>query len=142
MLGVSLVFIQFITIFLLFLSGPITPNNWLSGILFTLSLYIGLSALWTMRKSKIRILPYISKDAQLVTSGPYKIIRHPMYTAILLEGISMFLNDFSLLRLAIYLILLVTLLYKIEYEEKLLLKHFLEYRDYQQTTAKLIPFIY
>lgn len=142
MVGFILVFIQFVTIFLLFLSGPITPNNVVSWILFVLSLFLGLYAIWTMRKSKIRVLPYISKNAKLVTDGPYSMIRHPMYTALLMEGISMFLNDFSLTRLIIYGILLITLLYKIEFEEKLLSKEFAEYSEYKKKTAKLIPFIY
>lgn len=142
MYGLLLVFMQFFTIFLMFLSGPLTPNNSTSFILFVAGVSLGLYSLWYMRKSKIRILPAVSQKAVLITDGPYSIIRHPMYTAVLLVGISMFLNDFSQIRLIIYIVLLITLLLKIQYEEKLLSAHFQEYSEYKKRTAKLIPFIY
>jgi protein-S-isoprenylcysteine O-methyltransferase Ste14 len=51
-------------------------------------------------------------------------------------------NDISITRLVIYVVLLIDLLFKIQYEEQLLTKHFSEYANYQKQTAKLIPFIY
>jgi len=39
-------------------------------------------------------------------------------------------------------LLLVSFLLKLNYEEKILKKHFKEYVDYQKRTKKLIPFAY
>lgn len=142
MYGSTLVFIQFFSILLLFISGPITPNNIISFFLLVLGTVVGIVALWTMKKSKIRITPSVAKDAHLITNGPYSMIRHPMYTAVLLVGLSMILNDFSIWRLVIYLTLLINQLLKLHYEERLLKDKFMEYQDYQNKTKKLIPYIY
>lgn len=142
MYGFLLIFIQFLTLLLLFLSGPVTPNNIFSFVLLPVGILLGLYALWYMRQSKIQIFPVVSKNAVLITQGPYQIIRHPMYTAVLLVTLSMVLNDFSITRMVIYVVLLINQLFKINYEEKLLANHFSEYADYKKTTAKLIPFIY
>ncbi len=142
MYGFILVFIQFFFIFLLFLSGPLTPNNIISFILLISGLSLGISSLWAMRKSKIRIFPKVSRTARLIKTGPYATIRHPMYTAVLLIGVSMLLNDFSIWRLIIYFVLLGNQILKLQYEEKLLGEHFEEYSAYQQRTKRLIPYIY
>lgn len=142
MYGLFLIFIQFLSFLLLFLSGPITPNNVFSFLFLSFGIILGLYALWTMRQSKIRVLPNIDLKATLITSGPYTAIRHPMYTALLLIGAGMVCNDISITRLVIYVVLLIDLLFKIQYEEQLLTKHFSEYANYQKQTAKLIPFIY
>lgn len=142
MYGLFLLFVQFVSFFLLFLSGPVTPNNIFSFIFIISGIVLILYSGWHMRKSKIRILPMVDTGATLITNGPYRIIRHPMYTALLLFGLGMLLNDFSLTRSIIYLVLFIDLLFKINYEEKLLSNYFSEYINYKQGTKKLIPFIY
>lgn len=142
MYGSTLVFIQFFSLLLLFISGPITPNNIVSFSLLFFGTSLGIVALWTMKRSKIRITPGVAKDAHLIITGPYSMIRHPMYTAVLLVGLSMILNDFSIWRIVIYLTLLVNQLLKLHYEEQLLKNRFIEYQDYQMKTKKLIPYIY
>ncbi len=142
MYGLFLVFIQFLSFLLLFLSGPVTPNNVFSFLFLSFGIILGLYALWTMRQSKIRVLPNIDLKATLITSGPYTAIRHPMYTALLLIGAGMVCNDISITRFIIYIVLFIDLIFKIKYEEKLLSKHFPEYEAYKHKTAKLIPFIY
>lgn len=142
MYGFTLVFIQFFSIFLLFLSGPITPNNIVSWVIIPLGLLLGISAIWTMKKSKLRIFPQVSKQASLVTSGPYAFIRHPMYTAVLIVGAGMLLNDFSLTRLSIYLLLLGNQILKLRYEESMLENHFKDYKTYKSETYRLVPYLF
>ena len=91
---------------------------------------------------RFNIAPDISSNSKLIVKGPYKFIRHPMYTSVL--GISFYLimNDINYFRIIIFTILLVNFLFKLDYEEKILISKFPEYSEYKKTTKKLIPFLY
>ena len=106
-----------------------------------LGVALGLWALVTMTLRNLNILPDIRTGSQLVTHGPYRFIRHPMYSALLLVTIALVLDTYSTERLIIWVILAVDLWLKLNYEEQLLKKHFGEYRDYQKQTKRLVPFL-
>jgi len=90
----------------------------------------------------VNVTPTVKKGSELVTSGPYRIIRHPMYIAQLIAVLPLVIDYFSWYRLAAIIILLLVLLIKIGYEEKQLIAHFPEYTKYKTTTSRLIPYIY
>lgn len=83
-------------------------------------------------------------DIQLVRSGPYRWVRHPMYTAALLWAVGWPLILGSLLGVAmILLILLPALLKRIDREEADLRRVFgEEYVTYTAHTRRLLPYIY
>jgi protein-S-isoprenylcysteine O-methyltransferase Ste14 len=77
----------------------------------------------------------------LVTDGPYRRVRHPMYTALFLIGAGMLLLSASWLAGGPFL-LAFTLLYltRVEAEERLLRAHFgAAYEAYMQRTGRLLP---
>ncbi len=83
------------------------------------------------------------KDHKIIQHGPYKYIRHPSYTGLILElsGFSLALSN--ILALIITLILFIPAInYRIKIEEQFLSKQFKEYENYKKRTRKLIPFIY
>jgi len=51
-------------------------------------------------------------------------------------------DSFSLFRFGVWLILLGTLIYKMGYEESMLLAKFPLYGEYRQRTSRLIPGLY
>lgn len=102
---------------------------------------LGIWAIGTMRFS-VNIFPDVRQRQALFTSGPYRYIRHPMYTAVLLATLAWSTNRLDILSLFVWLALVVTLLIKISHEEKLLTNKFNNYRLYQQKTKKLIPYVY
>jgi len=65
-----------------------------------------------------------------------------MYLAQLLVVGSMVIELHSRLRVIVLMILVVNLLFKLNYEESRLVKHFKGYEKYKQTSWRLIPFIY
>ena len=72
-------------------------------------------------------------EDRMVTSGPYRVIRHPMYAAVLLIS-------FGLAVVVIYLALLSRL---IPIEESRLLSAYGEsYAAYRRDTRRLVPFVY
>ncbi len=138
----TLVFLQFAALGILALTGPIIARTPLWLALELAGLALGLWALWSMRRSLPNITPDVRPNATLVRSGPYRWIRHPMYTMLLLAGGAVVLNAPSALRAAVWVLLVGVLLVKIRYEERLLSAHFTDYAAYQQESKRLVPFVY
>jgi protein-S-isoprenylcysteine O-methyltransferase Ste14 len=102
---------------------------------------IGTWAIVSMGMMNTSIIPLVKRNALLITNGPYAVIRHPMYSAVLLALWPLIIDQYSLLRLSVGLILTIDLVVKMLYEESLLLKHFAGYENYMRKTKRLIPFI-
>jgi protein-S-isoprenylcysteine O-methyltransferase Ste14 len=86
--------------------------------------------------------PVIRVDHSLVRTGPYSIVRHPIYTGLLVAfaGTALVIGAFWAL-LALF-ILLIVLWMKIRLEEKVLAEEFGEsYIQYKKEVKALVPFI-
>ncbi len=83
-------------------------------------------------------------DHRLISSGPYHYVRHPAYAGFLLMALGIAVGYGSLIgMIAIPLLLLPGLAYRIQTEEKLLQDHFgEEFRTYARRVRKLIPGIW
>jgi protein-S-isoprenylcysteine O-methyltransferase Ste14 len=123
----------------------------LTGYLLAAPRWIGLQIagttllLWAIaivNPRRVRIAPEPGRGARLITRGPYRFIRHPMYTAVLLFTLGWLTTKPTLGRLVVWLILLGDLLLKAEYEESLLARRFSEYRAYRLRTKRFLPFVY
>jgi protein-S-isoprenylcysteine O-methyltransferase Ste14 len=95
-----------------------------------------------MQKSKLRIMPEPSANATLVTHGPYRFIRHPMYSAILLGALGLLISYFTWVRLIMVISLAIVLISKLTWEEKMLSQKFEGYSSYCRDSKRLIPFLY
>jgi protein-S-isoprenylcysteine O-methyltransferase Ste14 len=86
----------------------------------------------------------IRKEHTLITSGPYRKVRHPMYSDMMLWLVSFALvtaNWFYALVISTGLAILFSV--RIPDEEKLMTERFGEqYREYMRQTKRLIPFIF
>lgn len=136
------VWIQFSAIALIFFSGPVIPSNHILLGMELFGLFLGLWSIAAHKGLNFRIAPVHKSGARLITSGPYKFIRHPMYLAVILTITPLLINYIDWQRLSIALILLTDLILKLEYEEKQLEDNFDKYTEYQKKTWKLIPFLY
>jgi protein-S-isoprenylcysteine O-methyltransferase Ste14 len=137
-----LVFIQLSSLVYILVSGPVFADT-TSGFLVEMAgVFLGLLSIYVMRPGNFNIRPVVKPNGVLITSGPYRMIRHPMYLAQVIAVIPLVWEGFSYRRLAVLVLLIVVLTIKIEYEEKRLLKHFEGYSDYKKTSKKVIPFIY
>jgi protein-S-isoprenylcysteine O-methyltransferase Ste14 len=137
-----LVVVQFVSlIFIVIISESSITSNPFSLIVFSLAILIGLIPI-LQKNFKVNIFPEVTKNMDLVTSGIYKFIRHPMYLSVLLVGISFVIADPKPLILLVWMILLINLHLKMDIEEINLIKTFPEYKEYRNSTKRLIPFIY
>jgi protein-S-isoprenylcysteine O-methyltransferase Ste14 len=87
-------------------------------------------------------MPEVNVDSQLVTSGPFRRIRHPMYSGLILFIGGFVLTPFGVWKLVVWCLLICTLRLKAGYEESLLLKQFPGYEKYREETRRFIPFVY
>ena len=136
-----LIVIQIICIVYLGLSGNLLPENIIIRIVMALASMIAMWAIMIMNV-KFNVAPDVIKNARLIRSGPYKLIRHPMYLSVLIITICWLIDYFTFIRMSVTLILFITMISKIKHEEGLLKEAFPEYESYISQTKRLIPFIY
>jgi len=87
-------------------------------------------------------LPYPKDEGQLVRSGVYGIVRHPLYSGLIFAALSWAVFQLSLSHLIGAAVLFIFLDAKARREEAWLTQKYPEYSDYQQQVKKLIPGLY
>jgi protein-S-isoprenylcysteine O-methyltransferase Ste14 len=111
-------------------------------------LFFALAALlaWTAKRAlgkQWRIDAGLNPDHELVTSGPYRIVRHPIYTSMLcvLLGSGVLLTPWWLLLISIAVFVAGTEI-RVHVEDSLLNSHFgNRFLTYKQTVPAYIPFL-
>jgi len=139
----TLVFSQFLLILIILLPlGTSVENFFVALVFIVLGVSIGLFALYANRVDNFNICPDIKEDARLVTTGIYTYIRHPMYTSVLTTMFGFVLLYPVKFVFIAYILLLITLLIKLFYEESLWRAESSEYEIYMKHTKRLVPYIF
>ncbi len=88
------------------------------------------------------VVPHPKDDANLVEHGAYKIVRHPIYSGIILGAFGWGFLSNSVISLLLAAVLFLFFDIKSRREEKWLNHKFSDYAAYQQRVRKLLPFLY
>ena len=85
--------------------------------------------------------PRMMKEQSLITSGPYRLIRHPIYTAFLLIlGSTLFISSNWVIGLCWAGMTIMEIASRIGFEESLMIEYFGDqYREYVKKTGRLFP---
>ncbi|MGA2162600.1 MAG: isoprenylcysteine carboxylmethyltransferase family protein [Methanoregula sp.] len=128
-----------------FLVQRTIPNDLAIGLTGTIITLMGLGfAVW----ARVHLgkywssMPAIRVDHKLIRTGPYSIVRHPIYTGIsfAIAGTAIIIGE--PLGLIAFLLILAAYLWKIRTEEKYLLEEFGEdYARYKKEVPALIPLL-
>ena len=125
--------------------GPISrdgPLAWVGLVLFATGIALQAAAMWALR-GLYTVRLGMQPGHRLVTSGPYRLVRHPGYLSYILAMTGIGLAMSSLVGLGLVVLIVPFLLRRIEREEEMLADEFGEkYRTYKQRTKRLIPLIY
>jgi protein-S-isoprenylcysteine O-methyltransferase Ste14 len=136
------VFVQFGGIAIIFLTGPVLCSQ--KGLLSiqTIGFILGIWAIIVMKINNLSVLPKLKANAKFVYKGPYRLIRHPMYLAIILTIVPLIICKYSVFRMIVFSLILFDLILKSFYEESLLKKQFINYTEYSKKTYRIFPFIF
>jgi protein-S-isoprenylcysteine O-methyltransferase Ste14 len=122
--------------------APFTWLGWIVGLLvgglgglLALAGVLGLGA-------SLTAVPYPKDEATLVTTGPYRLVRHPIYSGLIFAALGWALLRNGWLTLVYALILFIFFDIKSRREEQWLRQKYHDYAAYQQRVRKLIPLIY
>lgn len=76
---------------------------------------------------------------ELVTEGPYKMVRHPLYGAEVVTIVGVVLNHWTPAAAAVGLVWLALQIRRAQHEERVLRASFPEYSDYARRVPMLLP---
>jgi protein-S-isoprenylcysteine O-methyltransferase Ste14 len=87
-------------------------------------------------------MPHPRDGAPLIQTGPYRLVRHPIYSGILFMALGWSVWLQSHVKLGFTLLLFIFFDLKSRREERLLAQIFPEYESYRKRVSRLVPFIY
>jgi protein-S-isoprenylcysteine O-methyltransferase Ste14 len=115
------------------------PLFWLGAAMLVVGLLFAAVARWHLGGNWSGTIT-VKQDHTLTRSGPYRLVRHPIYTGILLgmAGSAVAIDQWR--GLVAVLLVIAAFLRKIQIEERFMLGQFGDaYRQYRQEVAALIP---
>lgn len=89
-----------------------------------------------------RSFSLMAEARRLVTTGPYRFVRHPLYLFEEVASLGVVLQFFSFYTAVLFLFHMYIQLQRMKNEEVVLERAFPEYQSYKQTTARVIPKLY
>jgi len=105
----------------------------LCGMMLLIWVHVLLGKQWSAKLQ-------MRNDHQLIQSGPYSKIRHPMYTALFAIYLSVGVVSSNYAILILTAMAIVSIYIRIPREEEMLIAGFgEEYRRYMRTTGRLLP---
>jgi protein-S-isoprenylcysteine O-methyltransferase len=105
----------------------------ITGMLFALWARVYLGRNWSSA-------PMIREQHELIRSGPYRLVRHPIYTGILLAMVGTFLANGKVRGLLAVLFVWLGWTIKSRIEEEFMVRTFgAQYEEYRRATGALVP---
>jgi protein-S-isoprenylcysteine O-methyltransferase Ste14 len=146
-LGAGLVALQFASLLLLaVLAGPAAQRGDISVASAVLVVAAVALAIWILlhnRLGNFNIQPLPKASGRLVTSGPYRWVRHPMYSAVLLGAAALaLLAAEAALGWGLWCGLALVLWAKSHFEEQWLQEKYPAYAAYKHSSKRFIPLLF
>jgi protein-S-isoprenylcysteine O-methyltransferase Ste14 len=139
--------LQLVLFGVILLAPPLSPvpfPSWLQALGVALIAASGVLGTWGMIALGSSLSPFPKPVAggKLVSAGPYALVRHPIYSGLIMGTLGLGLLRGSLLGIVLAVVLFLFFDRKSHQEEIWLSESYPGYPAYQQRVRKLIPFIY
>jgi len=121
------------------------PVGWVFPLLGTVMLAAGLGfTVWARRHlgRNWSASVVVKEDHALVRTGPYRYVRHPIYSGILLAFLGMVVTIGEWRGLVAVVLAAVSFIVKSRAEERRMRETFPEYEEYARGTAAIVPYMY
>ena len=116
------------------------PVNALGWVVVGAGVLLSVAASVTLRRN-LTPFPLPRRGASLVTKGPYRFARHPIYGGVLLALVGWVLVSGSLALAVLTVTALAFFDAKRRFEERALRRRFAEYERYRSGTRVFVPFV-
>jgi protein-S-isoprenylcysteine O-methyltransferase Ste14 len=123
---------------------PVATNQWtffggvtltVAGLLFSIWARHHLGRNWSLAVT-------LKDDHELIVTGPYALVRHPIYTGLLVGFLGTAIAIMQIRGILALISILIALWTKIRMEERLMREHFgAKYDIYSRRVSALVPFI-
>jgi len=140
--SVVLVVLQFALLGALALPWPTQSWNDAGWVLLAAGGALGLWALAANRPGNFNVRPDPKPTGRLVTCGPYRFVRHPMYAAVLLFAAGLCVGLDGSWRWIVFAALAAVLHTKARIEERAMMSMHDGYAAYAQRTKRIVPFVW
>ncbi len=110
-------------------------------LIFLIGAAMGVWALSHNKVGNFNVQPKLKEGCELITTGIYRWIRHPMYASVILMMLGFVLDDPGFLGTLLLFALILVLYLKAIREEKLWSRHDEAYLSYKKSTKLFIPYI-
>ena len=138
----SLVMAQFFLIGIMVVFSEGIFISWLALGIVAVGILFGLWTISYNRLGNFNIRPELKEGCELITTGPYQFVRHPMYTSVLLITLALAVATPSYLEWSSFLLLVMVLALKSVREERLWCEESMAYKAYMKESKSFIPFLF
>jgi len=136
--------------FIFWFRDPFSPEQLLSWVLLIYSIYPVVAGVIELKKAKRSFTDRNSeelfdfeKTGELVQTGIYKYIRHPLYSSLLFLTWGIFFKNTDLILFFVSLVSSLCLYITARLDEKECLEYFSEvYRNYMKKSKMFVPYIF
>ena len=112
------------------IQGEFLTIIYISNFLLVLALIIIVFSAKDLGKS-LSPMPRPKENSRLITSGIYRLFRHPMYYSLIIISFSFFIKSLTIYNLILSILLTFIIFNKIKIEEEYLTKKFHNYTSYK-----------
>jgi len=123
---------------------PVTPFTvvtfWTGPVICVAGLCVAIWARRTLAGNWSRNVTF-KEGHQLIRAGPYRFVRHPIYTGVLLMCLAPPIQFGRLHHWLGFAAICLGVWVKLKQEESVMLQHFPEYSGYRQEVKALVPFV-
>ncbi|MFW9997713.1 MAG: isoprenylcysteine carboxylmethyltransferase family protein [Candidatus Odinarchaeota archaeon] len=116
-------------------------TRWLGAVLAVTGMAVEFSTQLYLGRNYSTFL-HVREEHSLITTGPYRYVRHPMYTALVTAGTGLSLLSASWYFGLPFIALIAVIMFRIKREERAMIEKFGdEYIQYMQRTGRFLPSI-